>query len=124
MLVLLILFLGGSPLFASERVSTRPVDPKIDTASKDYVAPKTSVEQKCDAIKEADAMNLCRATSPLDTENKNRYQNKDHSYYYCTLIKHKDKQLYCYAVVREQSNLCGLIIDGELEGKCNAHFKK
>ncbi len=124
MLVLLILFLGGSPLFAGEKVSTRPVEPKIDTSSPDYVAPKTSVDQKCDKVEGADAMNLCRAISPLDTENKNRYQNKDHSYYYCTLIKNKDKQLYCYAVVQEQNNLCGLIIDAGLEGKCNAHFKK
>jgi hypothetical protein len=80
----------------------------------------TSVDASCDNEKDADKRNLCRATHPLDKENKNRYQNKDHSDYYCSLIKNRDSQSFCYAVVNKNKLQCGLIVNPNLEKECYA----
>lgn len=109
--------------FANEKVSTRPVE--INKAPAGTGDPEK--DKKCDEIAEPDERNLCRAFTRddfnSDDERKNRYQNKDHSYYYCTLIKNRDKQTYCYAVVRNQKSMCGNIIDGKLEKDCNDKVK-
>ncbi|QPJ62417.1 MAG: hypothetical protein G3M70_11265 [Candidatus Nitronauta litoralis] len=109
--------------FADEKVSTRPAD--MNKAPGD-TGDKTK-DQKCDKIADADERNLCRAFTRdsyySDQQKQNRYQNKDHSFYYCTLVKNTDKQKFCYAVVRNQKSMCGNIIDADLEKECNEKVK-
>ncbi len=76
----------------------------------------------CDKEKEKDKINLCRAFNPKQSDNKNRYQNKNHSNYYCSLIKNRDLQTYCYAVVGNNKVQCGLIVDADVEKECNSKF--
>ena len=47
---------------------------------------------ECEKIDDADRKNLCRATgNPTHgKEDANRFTNKDHSWYYCSLIKTRD----------------------------------
>ncbi len=80
----------------------------------------------CADIKDADERNLCRAfeieKTRTNDQRKDRYQNKDHSGYYCSLIKNKDKYLYCLAVTNRDKIYCGNIIDADLEKQCNSKF--
>ncbi len=80
----------------------------------------------CAEIKDSDEKNLCRAfeieKARTDEQRKNRYQNKDHSSYYCSLIKNKDKYLYCLAVTGRNKVQCGNIVDADLEKQCNSKF--
>ncbi len=123
MLFMSLLVISAGQAFGNERVSTRPTE--IDKAPAGTGDPQK--DNKCDTIDDPDERNLCRAFTRddfnSDDAKKNRYQNKDHSYYYCTLIKDRDKQTYCYAVVRNQKSMCGNIIDGELEKDCNSKVK-
>ncbi|MFQ5481664.1 MAG: hypothetical protein ACE5ER_02800, partial [Nitrospinaceae bacterium] len=110
-------------VFSEEKVSTRPTT--IDKAPSGTGNKKK--DEKCDQIADSDERNLCRAFT-RDSYNsgedkKNRYANKDHSFYYCTLILNRDKQTYCYAIVRNQKSMCGNIIDGKLEEECNKQIK-
>ncbi len=118
-----LLVVATGPAFADEKVSTRPAD--MNKAPGDTGDSKK--DKKCDEIADSDERNLCRAftrdTFNSDGEKKNRYQNKNHSFYYCTLIKNKDKEKYCYAIVRNQKSMCGNIIDADLEKECNAKVK-
>ncbi|NIQ02721.1 MAG: hypothetical protein GWM98_22155 [Nitrospinaceae bacterium] len=86
--------------------------------------PKSS--DPCAHHKDKDQLNLCRAfeidKAKTDEQKKNRYQNKDHSTYYCSLIKNRDLQTYCYAVASKTKSQCGNIINAELEKKCNSKF--
>ena len=123
MLFLSLLMVSFGQAFGEERVSTRPsaIDkPPSGTGDPDK-------DNKCDQIAEPDERNLCRAFTRdefnSDQAKQNRYQNKDHSYYYCTLIKDRDKQTYCYAVVRNQKSMCGNIISADLEKECNSKVK-
>ncbi len=86
--------------------------------------PAKDVEAGCGTIQELDDKNLCRAfeieKTRTDEQRKNRYQNKDHSTYYCSIIKNRDKQTFCFAVVGRNKTQCGLIIDANLEKECNS----
>ena len=94
------------------------------SASFVYAAPK---ETDCKNEKESDRRNLCLAKindraegNPLE---KNRYRNKDHSAYYCTLIRSRDLQNYCYAVIERNSKKCELLSSVALESECKADVK-
>ena len=76
----------------------------------------------CMKMKSSDDKNLCLSKSK-DEEKAYGYTNKDHSHYYCTLIKDRDKQNFCYALANTNPNMCGLIIKKKLEDECNAHFR-
>jgi len=80
----------------------------------------------CADIKDADEKNICRAfeieKTRTNDQRKNRYQNKDHSTYYCSLVKNKDKKVYCFAVISRTKSQCGNIIDADLEKQCNSKF--
>lgn len=82
-------------------------------------------EDECLDKKDPDLINLCRAKPKESKDNtgKNRYQNKDHSTYYCTLIKKRDLQAYCFAIVNSNKTQCGNIVDKKIEEECNASFK-
>ena len=73
----------------------------------------------CDGIEDSDDRHLCLATTkPEDKEYG--YSNKNHSQYYCSLVKSRDKQKYCYGVTQKTKSMCDLIVDKKLEEKCNA----
>jgi hypothetical protein len=76
----------------------------------------------CTKMADADDKNLCLSKSK-DEDKAYGYTNKDHSHYYCTLIKNRDKQNFCYALANTNLNMCGLIVEKKLEDECNAHFK-
>jgi hypothetical protein len=89
-----------------------------------FAAPK---ETDCSSEKNSDKRNLCLAKindraegNPLE---KNRYRNKDHSAYYCTLIRSRDLQNYCYAVIEHNSKKCELLSSVALEKECKADVK-
>ncbi len=89
-----------------------------------FAAPK---ETDCQKEKNSDRRNLCLAKindraegNPLE---KDRYRNKDHSAYYCTLIRSRDMQNYCYAVIENNSKKCELLGSAELEKECKASVK-
>ncbi len=89
-----------------------------------FAAPK---ETDCTKEESSDRRNLCLAKindraegDPLD---QNRYQNKDHSAYYCTLIRNRDLQNYCYAVIERNSKKCELLGSVKLENECKADVK-
>ena len=91
------------------------------------LADAPSAADPCAEIKELDAKNLCRALkiegARTEEQRMNRYQNKNHSTYYCSLIKDKDKKVFCFAVINQSKSQCGNIIDAELEKQCNAQVK-
>lgn len=82
----------------------------------------------CAHHKEKDQLNLCRAfeidKAKTAEQKKNRYQNKNHTTYYCSLIKDRDLQTFCFAVANKQLSGCGNIVDAKLEKECNAKVKK
>ncbi len=84
-------------------------------------------EAFCDGIKDMDKQNWCRAfkidEAKTEEQKKNRYQNKNHTTYYCTLIKNRDLQTYCFALAGNNKNQCGLIIDEKIEKECNENVK-
>jgi len=81
----------------------------------------------CAHHKGLDQLNLCRAfeidKAKTAEQKKNRYQNKNHSTYYCSLIKNRDLQKFCFAVAGQTKSGCGNIIDAKLEKECNAKIK-
>ena len=77
---------------------------------------------KCMKLADSDDKNLCLSKSK-DEDKAYGYTNKDHSHYYCTLIRNRDKQNFCYALANTNPNMCGLIIEKKLEDECNAYFK-
>ena len=79
-------------------------------------------KSECMKIKNSDDKNQCLSRSK-DEDKAYGYTNKDHSHYYCTLIKNRDKQNFCYALANTNPNMCSLIVDKKLEDECNAHFK-
>ncbi len=76
----------------------------------------------CSDIPDPDKANLCRAKLKPDEENAHRYQVKDHRTYYCSLIKNRDMQTYCYAIASHNKTMCGDVIDKALEAECNSSF--
>ena len=83
-------------------------------------------QTQCDGINNADRRNLCLAVpkSDIDPNVSLGYKRKDHSNYYCTLIRNRDLQTLCWAVVGPNKSKCGLIVDKKLEEECNSQFKK
>jgi hypothetical protein len=79
-------------------------------------------QSECMKMKNSDDKNLCLSKSK-DEDKAYGYTNKDHSHYYCTLIRNRDKQNFCYALANTNPNMCALIVDKKLEDQCNAHFK-
>ena len=81
----------------------------------------------CAHHKDKDKLNLCRAfeidKAKTSAQKKNRYQNKNHTTYYCSLIKDRDLQKFCFAVAGKTKSGCANIIDPKLEKECNAKIK-
>jgi hypothetical protein len=81
----------------------------------------------CERHKNMDQLNLCRAfeidKAKTKAQKKNRYQNKNHSTYYCSLIKDREIQKYCFAVASQTKSQCANLVDPKLEKKCNAKVK-
>jgi hypothetical protein len=75
---------------------------------------------ECESIADSDDRNLCLAFKGINKDEKNRYQFKNHESYYCSLVKNRDKQKYCYGVTQKTKNMCNEIVDKKLEEKCNA----
>ncbi len=79
-------------------------------------------KSECDTIDVPDRRNLCLAQlshqgegDPLD---KNRYQDKDHSSYYCSLVRSRDLKNMCQAVIEKNKGKCDLIGNKEIEQEC------
>jgi len=81
----------------------------------------------CAQHKDKDQLNLCRAfeidKAKTAEQKKDRYKNKNHSIYYCSLIKERELQKYCFAVASQTKSQCGNLIDPKLEKKCNAKIQ-
>jgi hypothetical protein len=81
----------------------------------------------CVKHKDKDQLNLCRAfeidKAKSKAQKKNRYQNKNHTTYYCSLIKDREIQKYCFAVASQTKSQCANLVDPKLEKKCNARVK-
>jgi hypothetical protein len=81
----------------------------------------------CAQEKDLDQLNLCRAfeidKAKTANQKKDRYKNKNHSTYYCSLIKDRELQKYCFAVASQTKSQCGNLVDPKLEKKCNAKVK-
>jgi len=81
----------------------------------------------CAKHKDLDQLNLCRAfeidKAKTNEQKKNRYQNKNHTTYYCSLIKDREIQKYCFAVASQTKSQCGNLVDPKLEKKCNSKVK-
>jgi hypothetical protein len=81
----------------------------------------------CERHKDMDQLNLCRAfeidKAKTKAQKKNRYQNKNHTTYYCSLIKDREIQKYCFAVATQTKSQCANLVDPKLEKKCNAKVK-
>lgn len=82
---------------------------------------------ECDKIQDPDRRNICMAKmndrgegDPLE---KNRYQNKDHSSYYCSLVRNRDLKNLCHAVIEQNKSKCDLIGNKEIEDECLASIK-
>ena len=82
-------------------------------------------QTKCDEVKDADRRNLCLAVpkGDVDPTVSFGYKRKDHTNYYCTLIRSRDLQNLCWAVVGPNKSRCDLIGDKKLEEECMAQFK-
>jgi len=81
-----------------------------------------AADSKCTAIEDSDRRNLCLATSHDGQKKEFGYQKKDHRPYFCTLIKSKDLQKLCLAIVGPNKNFCALIVDKNIEAECLASF--
>ena len=81
----------------------------------------------CVQHKDLDQLNLCRAfeidNAKTKAQKKNRYQNKNHTTYYCSLIKDRELQKFCFAVATQTKSGCGNLVDSKLENKCNSLIK-
>ncbi|MDH5763778.1 MAG: hypothetical protein OEZ51_12400 [Nitrospinota bacterium] len=81
----------------------------------------------CEQHKDKDQLNLCRAfeidKAKTDEQKQNRYQNKNHTTYYCSLIKDRELQKFCFAVASQSKTQCGNIVDPKLEQECNDKIK-
>ena len=80
------------------------------------------VPAECAGISNSDRQNLCLAKTGIDKDKKYGYENKDHRNYYCSIIKERDLQTYCYAVVGKKASSCDLIVDPGIEKECKASF--
>lgn len=83
-----------------------------------------ATDPACNKISDADRKNLCLATSNPTHGKKdvNRFTNKDHSWYYCSLVRSRDLQNLCLAVVDSKKEKCDLIGKKEIEEECRSKF--
>lgn len=81
----------------------------------------------CAHHQDLDQVNLCRAfeidKARTAEQKKDRYKNKNHSTYYCSLIKDRELQKFCFAVASQTKSGCANIVDAKLEKECNAQIK-
>ena len=100
-------------LFApvSEAVET-PEPAVCDTETKEA---RSGRDAKATA--KQDDRNLCLALHPIKNP-EDRYKHKDHSTYYCSLIRSRDKMIYCNAVVQGDSSNCENVVDAKLAKLC------
>lgn len=75
----------------------------------------------CSDITDSDKKNLCLAKEEKK-ETKTGYKNKNHSTYYCSLIKNRDMQTFCFAIASSTKNMCNLIINDKLVKECKSSF--
>ena len=85
------------------------------------LADEPQAKSPCDEIADLDDKHLCLATTKKEGKEFG-YSNKNHSTYYCSLVKSRDKKNYCHAVTQKTKSMCGSIVDKKLEEKCNANF--
>ena len=83
---------------------------------------ESPADGNCASIPEADRKNLCLVKA-ADKEKKFGYENKDHRNYYCSLVKNRDMQTMCYAIVSGKVASCDLIVDPDIEKECKASVK-
>ena len=81
-------------------------------------AEEQSAKSPCEDIADQDDRHLCLAT----IKDADQDSSKNHSSYYCSLVKSRDKQNYCYAITNKTSSMCSSIVDKKLEDKCKASF--
>jgi len=86
---------------------------------------ETMTYPECDKISDTDRKNICRATSNPNHGKKdvNRFTNKDHSWYYCSLVKGRDLQNFCLALVDSNKAKCDLIGNQEIAKECLSKVK-
>ena len=90
-------------------------------------AAESKAADPCIQHKDKDQLNLCRAfeidKAKSDAQKKNRYQNKNHTTYYCSLIKNRELQKFCFAVASQTKSQCANLVDAKMEKECNAKVK-
>lgn len=109
------------PLAVPESAKTE-APPASVTAPAPKKAEISNVPTECAGVSNPDRQNLCIAKSAVDKEKKFGYENKDHRNYYCSIIKDRDLQTFCYAVVGKKPSSCDLIVDPGVEKECKASF--
>ena len=97
----------------------------IFAVSQGWAEGETMTYPECDKISDIDRKNICRATSNPNHGKKdvNRFTNKDHSFYYCTLVKGRDLQNFCMALVDSNKAKCDLIGNQEIAKECLSKVK-
>ncbi len=110
------------PLPVPESKKTEASAPEPAAASAPKKVEISNVPAECAGVSNADRQNLCIAKSAVNNEKKFGYENKDHRNYYCSIIKDRDLQTYCYAVVGKKLSSCDLIVDPGVEKECKASF--
>lgn len=97
----------------------------IFAVSHGWAESETMTYPECDKISDTDRKNICRATSNPTHGKKdvNRFTTKDHSWYYCSLVKGRDLQNLCLAWVDSSEAKCDLIGNQEIAKECLTKFK-
>lgn len=80
------------------------------------------MSDQCASSESVDRKNLCLAKQATQ-QKAFGYEVKNHGSYYCTLIKERDLQNYCYAVVGPTPSMCDSIIKPDIEKECKSNFK-
>lgn len=104
---------GKTPAATAPASAAAPVPKKAEVSN---------VPAECAGVANPDRQNLCIAKSAVNNDKKFGYENKDHRNYYCSIIKDRDLQTYCYAVVGKKLSSCDLIVDPGVEKECKASF--
>ena len=114
LILLFFIVLGWTPITEAADIP----DPKVcDTGTQEARSKRNN-----NANTKQDDRNLCLALNPIKNP-EDRYKHKDHSTYYCSLIRSRDKMNYCNAVVQGEPRHCENVINKELEKKCLAESK-
>lgn len=93
--------------------------------SQGWAENETLTYPECEKISDGDRKNICRATSNPTHGKKdvNRFTNKDHSWYYCSLVKGRDLQNLCIALVDSDKAKCDLIGNQDIAKECLSKLK-